>query len=260
MMVRRVRVRALICSLGFVGLLMAHGAKAQSSPAEGASEPEVQAVLPTAVSDTANPVNAISVKTGNFYGFPTAPSFCLLSSCHTPRIRLEVDYADAPSLGQQLRAEMLEKYFYDKQEVSEPNEKNRFTHHLLVKTTYLGSAEGYRNQLARNSAETSARDAKDKATAIVDLVTYIATRGAVQPKGRAANERVISDKEVGSLPAGPKQILVTSIRLFSKFNDKEGPTSWQEEVLTAAYDDADEQQIRAINLAEGLRRVVKLVE
>jgi len=53
---------------------------------------------------------------------------------------------------------------------------------------------------------------------------------------------------------------VTSIRLSSKFNGNASPLCSQEEVLTAVYDDTDEQQIRAINLAEGLRRVVKLVE
>ena len=115
--------------LGLMGLCFVLGAQAQQGADNTPSEPSSQAPAQVSV---VQPVNSVSVKTGTVHGFPTPPSFCLLSSCRTPSFRLEVSYPEAPELAEKLRQEMLEKYFYAKESASEPSDQSRFTHHAFI--------------------------------------------------------------------------------------------------------------------------------
>jgi hypothetical protein len=99
------------------------------------------------------------------------------------------------------------------------------------------------------------QDAKNNASDLVGLAAYVLTKGASQPQGQASNYKVITDKEVATLPAGPEKILVTQIEFKRGLYSE--PVAVHE-TLTAAYSDMSEQQLRKINFEDGVKPVLRV--
>lgn len=128
---------------------------------------------------------------------------------------------------------------------------------LRVQTTAIGSPDQF-------APYNDARDKRqEQVNTALGIGVFIATLGRVDigGGGRASDHNITADS-LEKLPPGAKKIIVT--RVDSGFSSKRNPKgefapTLSKEIFTAAYEDISDEELRVINLREGVMRTVGMI-